>query len=720
MSIVTIARPEIRALVPYSSARMEASGGQIQLNANESPWPPIAGSGLNRYPDPQPSILLDALAQLYDVAPANILVGRGSDEAIDLLVRAFCHAGKDSVLVCPPTFGMYAVCARVQNAGVVEVPLTQTFEIDEDELLAATTPDCKIIFLCTPNNPTGGATNIDAIARIANALSNRALVVRGRGLYRILRWRECNDIAVTMFECGRVAHAVESIRAGRKPHRDRHRESRRHRIIAADTSTVSTADAVCRYCLVSAIDDVARANRRLRIAAAARTRTGRSFGRTFAASFSRLCVRGQFPLRSIHGWRGDVSISFVGRYRRAQRRRISESAELFEDQHRHARRKHETAARARRVRACGVSARKLLFVDRDGTLIVEPPDEQVDRFEKLALVDGVIPALRRCVDAGYELVMITNQDGLGTASFARDSFDGPQRLLLQILGSQGIRFREILIDDSFPHEQRDTRKPGVGLVRHYLADDGWSRRDSAVIGDRDSDEAFAANIGVRSFRVGAKTSWSDIAHSLCDAPRIAHVERKTNETTIDVEIDLDRTAAANVATGIGFFDHMLEQVGKHGGFSLSVACRGDTHVDEHHVVEDCALAIGEAVRRALGDKRGIARYGADIECESPARTVEIVLPMDETLARASLDLSGRAHFVFDGSFSRDRVGELPTELIPHFFRSLSDGLRANLHLAVRGDNTHHMVEACFKSVARALRQAIRREGNDVPSTKGVL
>ena len=367
-----------------------------------------------------------------------------------------------------------------------------------------------------------------------------------------------------------------------------------------------------------------------------------------------------------------------------------------------------------------MSGRKLLFIDRDGTLIVEPPDEQIDRFEKFALVDDVIPALRRCVDAGYELVMITNQDGLGTESFPRESFEGPHNLLLQILSSQGIRFREILVDDSFPHQQRDTRKPAVGLVRHYLADDGWSRTESAVIGDRDSDAAFAANIGVRNFRIGADLSWNDIAHALCDAPRGANVQRITNETRIDVSVDLDTSAAPHIATSIGFFDHMLEQLGKHGGFSLHVTCSGDAHVDEHHIVEDCALAIGEALRRALGDKRGIGRYGSDIESHSSMRTFEIVLPMDETLARASIDLSGRAYFVFDGSFPRDRVGELPTELVAHFFRSLSDSLGANLHLSVRGDNTHHMVEACFKSVARALRQAIRREGTELPSTKGVL
>jgi imidazoleglycerol-phosphate dehydratase/histidinol-phosphatase len=363
--------------------------------------------------------------------------------------------------------------------------------------------------------------------------------------------------------------------------------------------------------------------------------------------------------------------------------------------------------------------RKLLFVDRDGTLIVEPPDQQIDRFEKLALVEGAIPALRRCVEAGYELVMVSNQDGLGTSSFPRETFDGPQRLLLQILKSQGVEFREVLIDESHEHENRDTRKPGVGLVRHHLADDAWNRAASAVIGDRETDLQFAANLGVRGFRLGDEWAWESIAHALCDAPRIAQVRRATAETAIDVSIDLDVSSPHRIATGIGFFDHMLEQLGKHGGFALSVQCRGDTHVDEHHVVEDCALAIGDALRHALGDKRGIERYGAGADAESSHR-FEMLLPMDETLARAAIDLSGRAYFVFDGAFPRERVGELPTELVPHFFRSLSDALGATLHLGVRGDNAHHMVEACFKAVARALRQALRREGRELPSTKGAL
>lgn len=368
-----------------------------------------------------------------------------------------------------------------------------------------------------------------------------------------------------------------------------------------------------------------------------------------------------------------------------------------------------------------MSARKILFVDRDGTLIVEPADQQIDSFDKLALVDNVIPALSRIVAAGYELVMITNQDGLGSDSFPQHTFDGPHALMLRIFASQGIRFREILIDRSFAHEGRDTRKPGAGLVRHWLADDGWSRAQSAMVGDRETDTQFAANLGIRSFRLDTgEWNWNAIAHELCDAPRCASVQRNTKETSIAVRVDLDRAVEPKVHTGLGFFDHMLEQIGKHGGFALELACAGDTHIDEHHTIEDCALALGSALRQALGDKRGIGRYGAAAETTHGETMVDITLPMDETIARATLDLSGRAFFVFDGTFPRDRVGDIPTELVPHFFRSLCDTLGANLHLAVRGDNAHHMIEACFKSVARALRVALRRDGSELPSTKGTL
>ncbi|MFA6229468.1 MAG: bifunctional histidinol-phosphatase/imidazoleglycerol-phosphate dehydratase HisB [Rhodanobacter sp.] len=353
-------------------------------------------------------------------------------------------------------------------------------------------------------------------------------------------------------------------------------------------------------------------------------------------------------------------------------------------------------------------SRKILFIDRDGCLIEEPADQQIDSYAKLALLPGVIAALQRFVSAGYELVMVTNQDGLGTESFPQEDFDGPHALLLGLLASQGLVFREILIDRSSPHEGRDTRKPGVGMMRHYLADDSWSRAASAMVGDRETDLQFAANLGVRGLRVGPQgVSWSELAHHMLDAPRTATVVRNTRETRITVSVNLDRVAEPRAHTGLGFFDHMLEQIGKHGGFALELQCDGDTHIDEHHTIEDCALALGQALKQALGDKRGIGRYG-------------FTLPMDEAQASATLDLSGRPYFVFEGSFPRERVGEVPTELVPHFFHSLCETLGANLHLSVHGDNAHHMVEACFKVVARTLRQAIRREGSELPSTKGTL
>jgi imidazoleglycerol-phosphate dehydratase/histidinol-phosphatase len=366
--------------------------------------------------------------------------------------------------------------------------------------------------------------------------------------------------------------------------------------------------------------------------------------------------------------------------------------------------------------------RRVLFIDRDGTLIEEPSDFQIDRFEKLRFVAGMIPALLRLRDAGFEFVMVSNQDGLGTDAFPRADFEGPQALLVQLLDSQGIRFREILIDESFEHEGKPTRKPGVGMLMHYLRDRDVDLAASAVIGDRETDLALAQNLGCRGFRLGAgHWTWDAIAHALVDAPRTARVERRTRETAIVVEVDLDRAAEPQISTGLGFFDHMLEQFGKHGGFALALRCEGDLHIDEHHTVEDSALALGQALRDALADKRGIARYGAASDRdEAGVRAADFVLPMDDCVATATLDLSGRPYFVFDGRFSRSEVGGLATELVPHFFRSLCDAAGINLHLGVRGDNAHHQVEACFKVVARALRVALRRDGRELPTTKGQL
>lgn len=359
-----------------------------------------------------------------------------------------------------------------------------------------------------------------------------------------------------------------------------------------------------------------------------------------------------------------------------------------------------------------MSATPILFVDRDGTLIEEPADYQIDRFDKLRFVKGVIPAMLRLRDAGYQFVMVTNQDGLGSDAFPQADFDGPHCLMMQVFESQGIAFRDVLIDTSLPADNAPTRKPGIALALPLLRDRtiDWGR--SAMVGDRETDNAFARNLGIRAFQLrtsqfGGEWDWDGIAHALADAPRTARVSRNTRETRIEVSLDLDRTAEPKVATGLGFFDHMLEQIGKHGGFALELRCDGDLHIDEHHTVEDSALALGQALREALGDKRGIGRYG-------------FTLPMDESLASAALDFSGRPYFVFEGGFARDRVGELPTELVPHFFRSLCETAGLNLNLRVQGDNDHHKVEACFKSVARALRQAVKREGRELPSTKGTL
>jgi imidazoleglycerol-phosphate dehydratase / histidinol-phosphatase len=354
-----------------------------------------------------------------------------------------------------------------------------------------------------------------------------------------------------------------------------------------------------------------------------------------------------------------------------------------------------------------MSYEKILFVDRDGCLIEEPADFQIDSLDKFRLLPGVIEALSRIARAGYKLVMVSNQDGLGTASFPEDDFWPPQNMLIDILESQGIRFHEICIDRHFDHEPNETRKPKIGMVLHYLQA-GFDRAQSAMVGDRLTDLKFAENLGIRGYRVGPEgISWPEVTRLLLDAPRQASVSRNTKETQIRVRVDLDHAGDAKIHTGIGFFDHMLEALSKHGGFELELSCSGDLHIDEHHTIEDCALALGSAIKQALGDKRGIARYAFS-------------LPMDESRAQAVLDLSGRPYFVFEGKLERARVGQFPTELLPHFFRSLCETLGANLHLIVQGENDHHQIEACFKVVARCLRQAFVRSNDVMPSTKGVL
>lgn len=351
----------------------------------------------------------------------------------------------------------------------------------------------------------------------------------------------------------------------------------------------------------------------------------------------------------------------------------------------------------------------VLFIDHDGTLVEEPPDQQVDSLAKIHFMPGVFAALAELSAAGFRLVIVSNQDGLGSPTHPAAAFEQAHRFILDAFASQGVQFEKVFI---CPHRASDgceCRKPRSGLLREFLREGQVDLTASAVIGDRDTDLELARNIGVRGLTVkrhgSVQESWAAVVHEL--TARRASVVRNTRETRIAVSVDLDATAPVSIATGIGFFDHMLEQLAKHGGFSMQLSCQGDLGVDEHHTVEDCALAVGEALRKALGRKLGINRYG-------------FLLPMDEARTQVAIDLSGRAYAIFEGHFGREEVGGLATELVPHFFRSLADSLGAAVHISVSGENSHHMIESCFKGTGRALRQAFRREGSELPSTKGVL
>ena len=369
--------------------------------------------------------------------------------------------------------------------------------------------------------------------------------------------------------------------------------------------------------------------------------------------------------------------------------------------------------------------KKAIFIDRDGTIVREPDDEQVDSFAKLQFVPGAISGLKALCGLGYELVLASNQDGLGTPSFPETDFWPIHNFILDTLEGEGVVFDDQLIDRHFPDDYSPERKPGTGMFGRYK-DGSYDLGACFVIGDRPTDIELARNLGAKGillqpdasslegtglsrYCVLATDDWAAVADFIRRGERCASVTRKTRETDIEVRVDLDGKGPSRIDTGLHFFNHMLEQLVHHGGISLELTCQGDLDVDEHHTMEDCALALGQAIREALGDKAGIGRYG-------------FVLPMDESRALVLLDFGGRPELVWDVCFTREFVGDTPTEMLKHFFKSLSTELRCNLHVAAKGENNHHLAEAIFKAFARALRQAIRREplNYDIPSSKGTL
>ena len=361
---------------------------------------------------------------------------------------------------------------------------------------------------------------------------------------------------------------------------------------------------------------------------------------------------------------------------------------------------------------------KILFIDRDGTLVVEPPiDKQLDSLEKLEFFPGVFQNLSRIAnEMDFILVMVSNQDGLGTASFPEEDFWPAQNKIIQAFANENIHFHEILIDKSFPHENLPTRKPGIAMLTHYI-NDHYDLKNSFVIGDRATDIQLATNIGCKSILISDRenneanlttTDWGEIYRFLKTRHRVANLSRKTKETEIEIKINLDGNGRSEIATGIAFFDHMLEQIPKHAGIDLTIKVMGDLHIDEHHTIEDVAITLGEAFTQAMGTKKGIERYA-------------FLLPMDDCLAQIAIDFGGRPWLVWDADFKREKIGEMPTEMFMHFFKSFSDNAKCNLNIKATGDNEHHKIEAIFKGFARTIRSAIASSDmQGVPSTKGVL
>jgi histidinol-phosphate aminotransferase len=547
--VVSRARPAILALKPYSSARSLAGEERemVYLDANEMPVAPLPGAEeYARYAPQQPQKLMEALAGLYGVAPASILVSRGADEAIDILVRCFCEAGQDNILICPPAFPMYAQSAQWQGAGIKSAPLDKDFQPDANAIVKAADNATKIVFLCSPNNPTGNLIKQETVEQLCETLRDRVLVVADEAYIEFSPEGSClallaNHPNLVILRTLSKAYALAGVRCG---------------VMIAHPDLI----ALCRKVLAPYPIPVPVIETVLKVLQPANK------AKLDKARAEVLATRDWF-IAELHAVEG---------------------------------------------------VKKIYPTDTNFVLV---------RFQDADQIMAI------CRSNGFVLRNQSHQPGL--ANCIRISMGSREQMddLLQVLktGSAPVR------------------KPG----------------------------------------------------------RQAAITRKTKETAISVKLDLDRPDPVRIHTGIGFYDHMLEQVARHGGFSLQLDCAGDLHIDPHHTIEDCAIALGQALKTALGDKAGIGRYG-------------FTLPMDEALAQCTIDLSGRGLIKFDGHFPESKVGDMPTDMVEHVFRSLAENMQATIHITVTGDNTHHIVEGCFKAFGRALRQAIRKEGDALPSTKGVL
>ena len=729
--VLRLVRPNIRQLEPYSTARDEAREGTIDtwLDANESPYE----NGVNRYPDPHQKQLKAAIAQLKGVRPEQVFVGgAGSDEAIDLVYRIFCEPGRDHALSIAPTYGVYRVAADVNHVRLREVPLGPDFSLPTEEILRAADAHTKVLWICSPNNPTGNAFPLAGLERLAEAFRGVVVVDEAyvdfspKGSMLSVLDRHPNVVVLQTFS---KAWGMAGLRLGMAfahPEVAALFAKVKHPYNVNGPTQQRVADAI-RKGLLGEVEEICAQRAWL------------------AGELARVeCVEKVFPTDAnfflfrtadadaLYGYLVDHGVMVRNRSRvkglegclRVTIGTPEENRRVVGLLHAYTNKERSAAPAASAPAAAEQPLRRALFIDRDGTLIEEPEDEQIDSLEKLAFVPGVLTALPSVARLDYELVMVSNQDGLGTDSFPEDTFHPAHNKMLRALEGEGVRFDEQLIDRTFPHENAPTRKPGTAMLTRYLAGD-YDLAHSYVIGDRLTDVALAKNMGCKAIwlrgdraqlpadlagSVALVTdSWHEIAEFLRRTERRAEVVRRTKETQIRVQLDLDGNLESDIRTGLHFFDHMLWQLPHHAGIGLRLFCAGDREVDEHHTMEDVALALGTALREALGQKLGIGRYGFE-------------LPMDESRAKVLMDLGGRACFHWNVPFTRDRVGDTPTEMFEHFFFSLSSALQCNLHVEAEGTNNHHLVEGVFKAFARALRQAISRNvfSHELPSSKGIL